>query len=144
MKLQNCHDNFWGEIKWFTHEIKKYFHLCFVKILIRASGRSREKKSNFAGFSGTNSRKKRPISQEFRGNFRGQFRRKRLVKNGQFRESISSRFRWKTIGFALIWGMFSMKLDAFIALLRLHTAIWNRTLQVSSLNIIKTIKESWY
>ena len=34
MKLLNCHDNFWGEIKWFTHEIKKYFHLCFVKILI--------------------------------------------------------------------------------------------------------------
>ena len=42
---------------------------------VRASGRSREKKSNFAGFSGTNSRKKtadfeagfaeeRPISRE--------------------------------------------------------------------------------
>ena len=31
----------------------------------RASGRSRKKKSNFAGFSGTNSRKKWPISREF-------------------------------------------------------------------------------
>ena len=31
----------------------------------RASGRSRKKKSNFAGFSGTNSREKRPISREF-------------------------------------------------------------------------------
>ena len=36
-----------------------------VKVHVRASGRSREKKSNFAGFSGANSRKKRPISQEF-------------------------------------------------------------------------------
>ena len=40
----------------------------------RAPGRSREKKSNLAGFSGTNSRKKRPISRESRGNFRGQCR----------------------------------------------------------------------
>ena len=31
----------------------------------RVSGRSRKKKSNFAGFSGPNSRKKRPISREF-------------------------------------------------------------------------------
>ena len=37
--------------------------------VFRASGRSRKKKSNFAGFSGANSRKKRPISREFRGNF---------------------------------------------------------------------------
>ena len=113
-------------------------------VLSRASGRSRKKKSNFAGFSGTNSRKKRPISREFRGNFRGQFGWKRLTKNGRFRESFSNKFRWKAIGFAPIRGMFSLKLDAFIALLRLHTAIWNRTLQVSSLNIIKTIKESGY
>ena len=41
--------------------------------LFRASGRSRKKKSNFAGFSGTNSRKKRPISREFRRNFAGIF-----------------------------------------------------------------------
>ena len=33
-----------------------------------------EKKSNFAGFSGPNSRKKWPILREFRGNFWGQFR----------------------------------------------------------------------
>ena len=33
--------------------------------IVRASGRSRKKKSNFAGFSGTNSRKKWPISREF-------------------------------------------------------------------------------
>ena len=47
---------------------------------IRASGRSRKKRSNFAGFSGTNSRKKRPISREFRGNFSGQFRWKTIGK----------------------------------------------------------------
>ena len=46
----------------------------------RASGRLRKKKSNFAGFSETNSRKKRPISREFRGNFRGQFRWKTIGK----------------------------------------------------------------
>ena len=35
--------------------------------LSRASDRSRKKKSNFAGFLGTNSRKNRPISREFWG-----------------------------------------------------------------------------
>ena len=45
-----------------------------ILVVGRASGRSRKKKSNFAGFSGANSRKKRSISREFRGNFRGQFR----------------------------------------------------------------------
>ena len=33
----------------------------------RASDISRKKKQNFAGFSGANSRKNRPISQDFRG-----------------------------------------------------------------------------
>ena len=89
----------------------------------RASGRSREKKSNFAGFSGANLRKKRPISRKFRGNFRGHFAEKRLVNNGRFRERFPSKFPWKAIGFALICGKFSMKLDALIDLLRLHTAI---------------------
>ena len=54
----------------------------------------------------------------FRGNFAGIFEailaEKRLVKNGRFRESFPSKFRWKVIGFALIWGKFSMKLDALI------------------------------
>ena len=86
-----------------------------VHAMYRASGRSRKKKSNFAGFSGTNSRKKRSISREFRGNFRGQLRWKTIVKNGRFRGSFPSKFRWKAIGFALILGKFSMKLDALIA-----------------------------
>ena len=76
----------------------------------RASGRSREKKSNFAGFSGTNSWKKR-------GNFRGQFRWKTIGKERRIscKFRFPSKFRWKAIGFALIWGKFSMKLDALIA-----------------------------
>ena len=35
--------------------------------IIRASDISRKKKQNFAGFSGANSRKNRPISRDFRG-----------------------------------------------------------------------------
>ena len=82
---------------------------------------------------------------QFRGNFTGIFKasfaEKRLLKNGRFRESFASKLRWKAISFALILGKFSMKLHALIGhLLRLHTATWNRTLQVSLLNIIKTNK----
>ena len=36
-------------------------------VIIRASDISRKKKQNFAGFSGANSRKNRPISRDFRG-----------------------------------------------------------------------------
>ena len=39
----------------------------FVNIIYRASDISRKKKQNFAGFSGANSRKNRPISRDFRG-----------------------------------------------------------------------------
>ena len=42
----------------------------------------------------------------FRGNFAGifeaSFAEKRLVKNGRFRESFPSKFRWKALGFVLI------------------------------------------
>ena len=55
--------------------------------------------SNFAGFSGTNSQTKRPISREI---FEASFAEKQLVKNGRFRESFPSKFRWKAIGFSLI------------------------------------------
>ena len=51
----------------------------------------------------------------FRGNFEASFAEKWLVMNGRFRRSFPSKFRWKAIGFALIWGMFSMKLDTLIA-----------------------------
>ena len=38
-----------------------------ICIIYRASDISRKKKQNFAGFSGANSRKNRPISRDFRG-----------------------------------------------------------------------------
>ena len=58
--------------------------------LVRASDRSWKKKSNFAGFLGTKSRKNRPISREFSGQtigkktadlviFRANFARNRSV-----------------------------------------------------------------
>ena len=53
-------------------------------LVCRASGASREKKSNFGGFSWTNSRGKRLISREFS--------RPVSLKN-------ASKFHWKTIGF---------------------------------------------
>ena len=121
----------------FESYIRQNFGFFLLSGLLVGRGKKSQISRDFQGqIRGKNGR--------FRGNFRGQFRWKWLVKNGRLRESFSSKFRWKAIGFALIWGMFSMKLDAFIALLRLHTAIWNCTLQVSSLNIIKTIKESGY
>ena len=82
--------------------------------------------------------KKSQISRDFQGQIRGKngrfrghfagiseasFAEKRLVNNGRFRGRFPSKFRWKAIGFALICGKFSMKLDALIDLLRLHTAI---------------------
>ena len=47
---------------------------------VRASGRSREKKSNFVGFLGTYSRKNQPILQEFFGSFRGKLHQKAIGK----------------------------------------------------------------
>ena len=38
-----------------------------LNIIVRASDISRKKAQNFAGFSGANSRKNRPISRDFRG-----------------------------------------------------------------------------
>ena len=54
----------------------------------------------------------------FVGIFEASFAEKRLVQNGRFRESFPSKFCWKGIGFALIWGKFSMKLDALIAFIQ--------------------------
>ena len=48
----------------------------------RASDISRKKKQDFAGFSGANSRKNRPISREISG---GNFAKKQSVKNSRFR-----------------------------------------------------------
>ena len=51
-----------------------------VILRFRASDRSRGKKSNFARFLGSNSRKNRPISPEFRGKFQGKLRQKEMGK----------------------------------------------------------------
>ena len=61
--------------------------------LSRASDRSWKKKSNFAGFLGTNSWKNRPILLEFRGSFQGKLHQKAIVKNGQFCGYFQCKFR---------------------------------------------------
>ena len=45
-------------------------------MLYRASDISRKKKQNFAGFSGANSRKNRPISRDFCGENKSKFAKK--------------------------------------------------------------------
>ena len=68
---------------------------------IRASDRSRKKKSNFAGFLGTKSQKNRPISQEFCGNFWRKLGWKAISKK-----------RW------ILWlfsGQISLEIDRFCA-----------------------------
>ena len=47
---------------------------------VRASDGSRKKKSNFAEYLGTNSRKNWPISQEFHGSFRSKLHQKAIGK----------------------------------------------------------------
>ena len=61
---------FWGQLS----------QLFFFAVVYRASDISRKKKQNFAGFSGANSRKNRPISRDFRGK-----KVKICGKIGQFR-----------------------------------------------------------
>ena len=53
---------------------------------------------------------------DFAGIFEASFAEKRLVNNGRFHGRFPSKFCWKAIGFALICGKFSMKLDALIDL----------------------------
>ena len=57
------------------------------------------KKSNFAGFSETNSREK---MVDFARIFGSNFAEKRSVKNDRFRGNFLGKFRWRAIGFALI------------------------------------------
>ena len=51
--------------------VEKFDCMCISAVdmydITRASDISRKKKQNFAGFSGANSRKNRPISRDFRG-----------------------------------------------------------------------------
>ena len=77
-----------------------FFFICFVINfpLCRASGISRKKKQNFAGFSGANLRKNRRISRDFRGK-----KVKIRGKIGGFREIFAgenSKFAEKSANFA--------------------------------------------
>ena len=69
------------------------------KDLIRASDISRKKTQNFAGFSGANLRKNRPISRDFSGksqiskDFRGKF----LEKSADFTGNFGGKLRQETI-----------------------------------------------
>ena len=76
----------------------------------------RGKKSQISrDFQGQIRRKNVQFCRNFAGIFETSFAEKWLVKNSWFRESFQNKFRWKAIGFAMIWGKFSMKLDALIA-----------------------------
>ena len=66
-----CRYNKTDECKW------DYGFVIFTN-LNRASDRSRKKKSNLAGFLGTNSRKNQPISREVCGSFRGKLHQKAI------------------------------------------------------------------
>ena len=91
--------------------IKNENHSVELKVLkSRASDISRKKRQNFAGFSGPNSRKNRPISRDFRGKkvkirskigrFRGILAENSQISNdfqGQILRKIS-RFRGKFRG----------------------------------------------
>ena len=61
---------------------------------VRASDISRKKKQNFAGFSGPNSRKNRPISRDFRGE---------KSQNSQKNRSILRDFSGKKVNFRRIF-----------------------------------------
>ena len=64
----------------------------------RASDILRKKKQNFAGFSGANSRKNRPISRDFRGKkvkIRGTISQFRAIFEGE-----KSKFEKKSVHFA--------------------------------------------
>ena len=89
--------------------------------IYRASDISREKKQNFAGFSGANSRKNRPISRDFRGKkvkirskigrFRGIFAGE--SQNSQKNRPISQDFSGKKSNFEGFLGQILRKIGRF-------------------------------
>ena len=81
------------------HSTTKEIKLQHIGLLVRASDISRKKKQNFAGFSGANSRKNRPISRDFIGkksNFEG-FWVKFLEKSADFTGNFEGKLRQETI-----------------------------------------------
>ena len=116
-----------------------YFLICFIQGFWYFA----KKKQNFAGFSGANSRKNRPISRDFRGrkvkirrkigwfhgilaeksqilkDFRGNFRGKLCQETISKKQPISLDFVWqislKSINFASIWpALFNVFLTGVI------------------------------
>ena len=91
-RSESCCKRTYKTFKWMTMFIMlKDFRV----IAFRASDRSRKKKSHFAGFLGTDSRKNRPISREFRGSFRSKLHLK-AIGNMLYRhvfDKISTEFR---------------------------------------------------
>ena len=75
-----------------TQQVFNIFYT-FNNVKCRASDNSREKNSNFAGFAETNSRRKRPISWEFRVNFGSKFRWKAKKKEPR------KKIYWKDVKF---------------------------------------------
>ena len=123
------------------NEKQRNTNIAYVKFLLEPGllvGR-RKKSQILRDFQGEIRGKNGRFRGNFAGIFEASFAEKRLVKNGRFHESFPSKFRLKAIGFALIWGKFSMKLAALIA----FTQASYRNMKsyfTSLLNIIKTNK----
>ena len=102
-------------------------HVCDA--LYRASDISRKKKQNFVGFSGANSRKNQPISQDFRGK-----KVKILGKIGQFCRIFArekSKFAEKSADFARLAKKSQISKDFQGQILRkigrFHGKFWGET-----------------
>ena len=69
----------------------------YIRTHYRASDISRKKKQNFAGFSGANSRKNRPISRDFRRENKSKFAKKSADFAGVYQQKVKFRriFRGK-------------------------------------------------
>ena len=93
----------------FKIENSKYYcnqslKLLTLSLLDRASDRS-QKKSQFCGIFRDKFTEK---LADFAGNFGATFSKKQLIKNGRFCDYFQGKFRWKSIGFALIRPVFLM------------------------------------
>ena len=78
-----------------------YMHI-YTYVRIRASGRLRNKSQILRDFQGQICGKNGQLRRNFAGIFEASSAEKRLVKNGRFRGSFQSKFRWKAIAFVLI------------------------------------------
>ena len=83
------------------------FYSFTIRPQVRASDNSRKKNEKFAGFSGANSRKNRPISRDFSGKnsfrriFRGKFLEKSADFGGKLRQETISKKQPISLNFVL-------------------------------------------